>query len=323
MLKLMASSGDNAEANGRSKLPLRLLLGLLIVIVSTEFIVLVDSAPTVNAEIHKKAKSYLRTFGHINKDSDDSITDDDLTSGLRSIQKMAGLPETGQLDDATQALMKTPRCGLPDKHPGIANRTRRYATVSKWPTNYLKYYVSNGPASSLTAAQVSGIIRRAFQFWTDVACLNISAAPTMTAAQLQLSFQRYNHGDGNSFDGPGKILGHSFYPTYGIIHFDNSETWTDSTFAGTNLLQVAVHEIGHSLGLAHSSIKSAVMYPYYGGYQPSFSLNPDDIAGIKRLYSYCPTTTKASTTVKASTAKTTTAKRTTSKPVTTAPRCPA
>lgn len=53
---------------------------------------------------------------------------------------------------------------------------------------------------------------------------------------------------------------------------------------GINLLQVAVHEFGHSLGLAHSDVNSAIMAPFYRGYVPNLVLDSDDIAGIQSLY---------------------------------------
>merc|ERR1739838_938200 len=50
-----------------------------------------------------------------------------------------------------------------------------------------------------------------------------------------------------------------------------------------NLLHVAVHEIGHILGLRHSSPQKAVMYGNYQ-YQPQFELNRDDVKEVLKLY---------------------------------------
>jgi len=67
---------------------------------------------------------------------------------------------------------------------------------------------------------------------------------------------------------------------YGIVLCTN----VFSVYTGTNLLWVAVHELGHSLGLAHSDVREAVMAPFYTGYNPSFKLHQDDINGIRHIY---------------------------------------
>ena len=86
------------------------------------------------------------------------------------------------------------------------------------------------------------------------------------------------------FNGPGGVLAHAYFPEDGRAHFDEDETYTDNTPSGTNLLWVAVHEFGHSLGLRHSNVQGAVMFPYYTGYVPNMQLHSDDIAGIQSLY---------------------------------------
>lgn len=60
------------------------------------------------------------------------------------------------------------------------------------------------------------------------------------------------------------------------------------------MFYVAVHEMGHSLGLAHSNIRDAVMYPWYKADYPD--LGADDIAGIEALYGKKTTTNGGTTT---------------------------
>ena len=43
-------------------------------------------------------------------------------------------------------------------------------------------------------------------------------------------------------------------------------------------------ELGHSLGLSHSDVKSALMAPFYRGYEANIRLDEDDIKGIQALY---------------------------------------
>ena len=98
-------------------------------------------------------------------------------------------------------------------------------------------------------------------------------------------FEYGDHGDGDPFDGPGGTLAHAFFPRFGgDAHFDKSENFLLELGGrrGVDLLQVAAHEFGHSLGLGHSRDTSALMAPFYR--RPtshSNILKTDDIAGIQ------------------------------------------
>nr|XP_057939626.1 matrix metalloproteinase-9-like [Doryrhamphus excisus] len=65
--------------------------------------------------------------------------------------------------------------------------------------------------------------------------------------------------------------------------YDEDNKWGFCRDDGYSLFLVAAHEFGHALGLDHSNIRDALMYPMYS-YMENFSLHRDDIAGIQYLY---------------------------------------
>ena len=98
-------------------------------------------------------------------------------------------------------------------------------------------------------------------------------------------------------------MAHAFFLSDGRAHFDEDEIFIDEhtveniyikgwsrqrehrrCYSGTNLLWVASHEFGHSLGIHHSDVENAVMYPHYTGYVPNLSLQQDYIDAIHYLY---------------------------------------
>jgi hypothetical protein len=136
------------------------------------------------------------------------------------------------------------------------------------------------------------IIREAFQRWQNESGLTFAEADD-DGATISIGFYRGSHGDGAPFDdggGPdGNTLAHAFFPPplggrwAGALHFDEFEFWKDQPGgAGIRLYNVALHEIGHSLGLSHSQDQTAIMYAYYA--EDRNDLRPDDIAGIQSLY---------------------------------------
>uniref|UniRef100_A0A670ZSK4 Matrix metalloproteinase-9 n=1 Tax=Pseudonaja textilis TaxID=8673 RepID=A0A670ZSK4_PSETE len=65
--------------------------------------------------------------------------------------------------------------------------------------------------------------------------------------------------------------------------YDADKKWGLCPDQGYSLFLVAAHEFGHSLGLEHSSVREALMYPMYT-YLADFQLHSDDVAGIQYLY---------------------------------------
>ncbi|KAJ8265837.1 hypothetical protein COCON_G00149360 [Conger conger] len=65
--------------------------------------------------------------------------------------------------------------------------------------------------------------------------------------------------------------------------YDRDKKWGFCPDKGYSLFLVAAHEFGHALGLEHSNIQEALMFPMYS-YVENFSLHQDDVDGIQYLY---------------------------------------
>ena len=161
-----------------------------------------------------------------------------------------------------------------------------YQAISKWATTDINYCFING-TDKLPGDTEKDMIRQAFGLWAAQTPLTFTETTNENAANILIEWAVGDHGDGDPFDGPGDVLAHASFPNpyddrQVFLHFDDDERWVNSDTQNVDLLTVAAHEIGHTLGLAHSSDPNSLMYPSYDG--PRRFLGQDDIAGVQDLY---------------------------------------
>src|SRR5687767_7732367 len=161
-----------------------------------------------------------------------------------------------------------------------------FRAIAKWDKLDIAYFFIND-TDKLQGDSELEVVRQAFDLWAQQSSLTFTEVSSEAEADLSIGWASGNHGDGDPFDGPGDILAHATFPNpYNdrqvFLHFDDDERWVNSDSNDVDLLTVAAHEIGHTLGLAHSDDPRALMYPSYSG--PRRSLGADDVAGVQALY---------------------------------------
>ena len=143
--------------------------------------------------------------------------------------------------------------------------------------------------SSFVPPQFTPDIQSAFDRWSSVANINFVQVQDSDSANIRLGF--------NEIDGPEGVAGYSHYQyndssifphplDHSDIEFDSSENWTRSF--GHQVLQdihpfyaIALHEIGHSLGLDHYNEAPAIMNASNVGVD---DLQVPDIDGAQAIY---------------------------------------
>jgi len=175
-----------------------------------------------------------------------------------------------------------------------ATRLLGYATSGQgWATNQVVFYV-NPQSFWVSPSQATSALRSAADAWTQQTSANVQlvyGGPT-SGSTMQMNGRnevffrndtsgalaetyRWRDGSGNLVD--ADIVFHENYPYY---------AFSGCVDSGVYVEDVAIHEFGHALGLAHSGTAGATMYPSIPSWCDTSqeSLDPDDIAGIEALY---------------------------------------
>jgi Ca2+-binding RTX toxin-like protein len=148
-------------------------------------------------------------------------------------------------------------------------------------------------SSFMTQTQYQAVVEMALQRWSAVTGIAFVEVADSAATDIRIGW-------GNlSTSGSSEIGNTSFFYNPDTNYMDPDilvrlEDPVDDPLSGTSaanytyaqtvtqLYQVVLHELGHALGMDHSTDKSAVMYPT--GLTTNRDLDPSDIAGIQTLY---------------------------------------
>ncbi|MBL8061371.1 MAG: matrixin family metalloprotease [Anaerolineales bacterium] len=173
-----------------------------------------------------------------------------------------------------------------DSLPDADDSNAEFRALSKWGKTDITYVFLNG-TQKISGDEERELVRQAFALWAAQTSLTFTEVSSANEADIVIGWAQEEHGDGDPFDGPGDVLAHASYPNpyedrQVFLHFDDAERWVNSDSQNVDLLTVAAHEIGHTLGLGHSNDPRALMYPSYS--EPHRFLGTDDIAGVQSLY---------------------------------------
>ncbi|KAH8896174.1 zincin [Thozetella sp. PMI_491] len=244
-----------------------------------------ENAPETFQQVHQ----WLEYFGYLAHGV--PVTAEDVTNALRAAQSMGGIECTGEYDEATRRLLGQERCGNPDR-----------TTPAAGPYGPPKFILNNvvrgrleltyglcDLSSHFSEKDCRSAIKSAMFYWAAIAPFTFTESTGTEPVDILFRWGKGLHHLNCPYDFSTNTNAHAMHPKSstsqtdindsgcnGQIHFADDRVKDMSL---DRMTHVAVHEIGHALGLSHSYAFRAMMCS-----SANLDLGLDDIAGIQAIY---------------------------------------
>jgi len=143
--------------------------------------------------------------------------------------------------------------------------------------------------SSAIGPTYEAVVQQAVTLWDDLAGVTLVQVADSDDADMRIGFGLFGADTGQIGETSYSYINgtvQAFIPGVTVQAEDPAErrVGSDGLYAGTqtSLAQVVLHEIGHALGLGHSSDQASVMHPVATA--ANRALDATDLDGIRALY---------------------------------------
>ena len=169
-----------------------------------------------------------------------------------------------------------------------------------WPNLPVPYEVNGGSSQELGSQTSVNAVQASYNAWVNPSCSGFRTQYRGTTSS------NWRSGDGtnthqwiyNANQRPAELRGRetigvtlSLYRGQSLVDgdilyngIDHSWSTNPSRFGQVDAQSIITHEIGHQLGLGHTSVNGSTMYPSYAGGTGARTLAQDDIEGVCSLY---------------------------------------
>lgn len=242
----------------------------------------------IGEEEKRCVREFLVSYGYLPPD----FNDEQFKQGLVLARDLLlpGLnPGSKEFLAALALLTGAPRCGVRDADSGRVLQGYRLDFVNALPFT-LRYWITPTPPDGVTLAAMRATLRSALLRWHQVeigqtTIVNFEETSVRREAHIKFLWTEIDGIGSRIADAMPAELGED----RGIIRFDSLDSWTavenlDDFHIGT----IALHEIGHSLGLAHifdPPDPKPTMDPNFDQ-REDLSLEDIDIKTLRDIYSH-------------------------------------